>query len=167
MTIFNLVLDIFVFIFFLVANNPRLTGNNLHEWVSLALGAALLVHLLVHWRWVANVVPNFFRKLARTSRLNFVVDLLLLVAFITVSLSGVLISEAVAPALGLAVTRGGVWKVLHSRSADLAFILMAVHFALHWQWFVCVIKRYIFLPIAARIHPSASTPRVPADGADE
>ena len=163
MTLFNLVLDICVFIGFLIANNPRLTGDNLHEWISLALGVALLVHLLVHWRWVAQAVPNFFRKLKHTSRLNFVVDLLLMIAFITVCVSGVLISEAVAPALGISLPRGGIWKILHSRSADASLILMALHFALHWSWLVRAVKRFVISPIAARFHPTTGAAQTPAD----
>src|SRR5512140_2602935 len=32
----------------------RLTGLAAHEWLGLALIALILVHLVVHWRWVES-----------------------------------------------------------------------------------------------------------------
>lgn len=139
----NFWLDAAVFAGFLIAFEPGLTGIAIHEWLSLALAATLLVHLLLHWDWVAKVTIQFFKKVFHSSRLQYVVDVLLLVAMVTVMLSGILISRSILPFLGLSAAAGNTWRFLHSASADVTLLLTALHFALHWKWIVGTAKRII------------------------
>ncbi|MEI7848867.1 MAG: hypothetical protein WCK35_23905 [Chloroflexota bacterium] len=46
----NLVLDLTIFTAFLVASNPRITGNSIHEWLGISFAAAIITHLLFHWQ---------------------------------------------------------------------------------------------------------------------
>ena len=93
----NFMIDLGIFAAFLVALEPRLTGETLHEWFSLAFAGVLIVHLLLHWKWVVNVGRNFFRKLWHTSRLKFVVNALLFTSFTVLMMSGLMISRSVLP----------------------------------------------------------------------
>lgn len=54
----NFLIDIIIFTAFLVAMDPRLTGIAIHEWLSIAFGAAIIVHLLLHWQWRATPMAN-------------------------------------------------------------------------------------------------------------
>lgn len=139
----NFWLDAAIFAGFLIAFEPGLTGIAIHEWLSLALAATLLIHLLLHWDWVAKVTIQFFKKLFHSSRLQYVVDVLLLVAMVTVMLSGILISRSILPFLGLSAAAGNTWRFLHSSSADATLLLTALHFALHWKWIVGTAKRLL------------------------
>ena len=38
----------------------RATWLDIHDWAGIALVAILLVHLVLHWRWVANVTRRVF-----------------------------------------------------------------------------------------------------------
>lgn len=143
----NLLIDLGIFGAFLVAMEPRLTGVAIHEWLSVAFAATVVVHILLHWKWVMTVGKTFFRKLWRISRLKFVVDVLLFVAVTGVMTSGLLISHSVVPALGIALEENRAFRVLHSLSADAALILMGVHFALNWKWVVAMLKRYTIDPL--------------------
>lgn len=143
----NLWIDLGIFAAFLVAFEPRLTGITIHEWLSLALAAAVVAHLLLHWKWIWQVLVRFFRQLFHASRLKFVVDLLLFIAFNGVMLSGLLISRSVLPALGLETLHGGSWERLHGLFANFSLYLMAVHFALNWKWVVTMVKRYLIAPV--------------------
>ena len=67
----NLILDITIFTAFLVAANPSLTGNTIHEWLSLSFAAAIITHLLFHWKWLVKVTTGFFKKFFHQSRLNY------------------------------------------------------------------------------------------------
>lgn len=145
----NFLLDTGIFVAFLVALEPEVTGLEIHEWLSVALAGTLIVHLLLHWDWAVGVLKTFFRKLIHVSRLKFVVDAVLLVAMITVMVSGLMISRAVLPVLGLTVPENSDWRMLHSLSADLVLWLTALHFALNWKWVVSMIKRYVVAPIAS------------------
>ncbi len=145
----NLILDAGIFTAFLLALEPEVTGLEVHEWLSVALAGTLIVHLLLHWEWVVGVLKSFFRKLFHISRLKFVVDALLLVAMITVMVSGLMISRVVFPALGISIMENQDWRTLHSFSADLVLWLTALHFALNWKWVIAMFKRYLVSPLAS------------------
>lgn len=56
-------LDAAIFVGFWMAYNAHATGRTAHEWFSMALGAALLVHLGLSWRWVVNVAMRCTHEL--------------------------------------------------------------------------------------------------------
>ncbi len=148
----NLFIDIGIFGVFLIAANPNLTGLGWHEWLGVALAGTLIIHLLLHWRWIATVSLHFFRQLFHDSRLQYVVDLLLFISFTTVMMSGLMISQVVLPFLGIALTRNQAWLPLHDLSANATLALIAVHTALHWEWVVKTFKRYLVDPLAGLLH---------------
>lgn len=131
----------------LIALQPDITGIAVHEWLSVALAGTLIVHILLHWDWVINVGLKFFKNLFHSSRFQFVVDAVLLVAFILVMMSGFLISRSVLNVLGIHLQVSRTWEFLHSTSANITLFLTAFHFALHWNWIVNAVKRYILKPV--------------------
>ncbi|GAB4478056.1 MAG: DUF4405 domain-containing protein [Anaerolineales bacterium] len=158
MTRKNFLLDSLIFLAALIAFEPRLSGVTIHEWLSLALGVTLLVHLLWHWDWIINVGRRYFKRLFHISRLKFMVDLLFLVAFVLVMLSGILISRSILPLFGIQTDPHSIWRPLHSLSTDLSLLLLAIHLGLNWDWIVCTLKRYLWSPIRARWDGSLATP---------
>jgi hypothetical protein len=161
----NLVLDLTIFTAFLVVSNPHLTGNSIHEWLAVSFGAAILTHLLFHWKWIVNISTTFFKKLIHQSRLNFVVDALFFIAMTGAMFSGLMISKDVLSTLGIQL--GNIsrsWKSIHSLTADASLILLGLHFALHWKWIVVNVGRYIVTPIRSlfRNDPGSSTRQRPA-----
>jgi hypothetical protein len=154
----NLWVDAAIFTGFLVAFEPALTGLPLHEWVSLALAAAILVHLALHWDWVVKVTIRFFRRLFHSSRLNYLVDVVLLVAMVGLMLSGILISRSILPVLGIQLSASPAWRFLHSALADLALIMVGLHFALHWKWILNTGNRYILQPVKSLFPNRPSQP---------
>lgn len=155
----NLILDITIFTAFLVSANPSLTGNTIHEWLSLSFAAAIVTHLLFHWKWLVKVTTEFFKKFFHQSRLNYVVDLLFFVAMTAVMLSGLMISKDIMSLLGIQLDVSRSWKTIHSLASDASMILLGIHFALHWKWIVTNIGQYIVNPIRGLSQPKAQTPR--------
>ena len=145
----NLLIDSLIFLGFLVANEPSLTGVPIHEWFSTAFIAALVTHLVLHWDWIVKITATFIKKLFHESRLNYVLDVLLFTAFVTVNLSGLLISKSILATLGISFEAAPAWRSLHSLSADATMLLIALHFALHWKWIVSAVGRYVVLPARA------------------
>ena len=143
----NLFLDAAIFVAFLLALDPRLTGIRVHEWLSLAATAAVVAHLLLHWNWIVQVTGRFFGWTSGAARLNYAVDALFFVVLAVITVSGLMISHELLPALGLEPPGGTFWLILHSWSADLALVLVAVHAALHWKWIVNAVQRYVLRPI--------------------
>jgi hypothetical protein len=163
----NLLLDAGIFAAFLIAMEPHLSGVAIHEWLSLALAATIVVHLLLHWKWIVGVGAKFFKKLWNTSRLKFGIDTLLFVDFVAIMLSGIMISRSALPVLGIQITQANVqWRLLHSLSADAGIWLVGLHFALNWDWVVTTVKRIVITPIARFVQTKRTLQPAPVSTLD-
>lgn len=140
-TTVNLLLDSAIFVAFLIATAPRLSGLAIHEWLSIALGAAIVTHLLLHWSWLVQVTRRFFGKVSWSARLNYLVNSLIFIAFTTVLVTGLLISEVALPLLGVSLAHDSLWRSIHHLSSDATVLLAGLHIALHWRWIVSATRR--------------------------
>lgn len=154
----NLVLDIVIFIAFLVIASPKMTGNTIHEWLGVAFTATLVTHLLFHWHWLVEVTTKFFKNFFSQSRLNYVVDMLFFVAMTAALLSGLLISKDVMSFLGIQLNVSHSLESLHRLASDASVILLGIHFALHWKWIVTNLKKYIVTPVVNVFKPREQKP---------
>ena len=143
----KLVLDVLIFVAFLVAMQPRASGLAVHEWLTLSAVAVITVHLLLSWDWIVQVTRRFLSKANAGTRLNYLLNWTMFVDVILIMLSGIMISEVAMPALGINLGRNFAWRGLHSLSTNLFLVLFGLHTALHWGWIVNAFKRYVFQPI--------------------
>jgi hypothetical protein len=102
------------------------------------------------------------------AKLNFVVDVMILIAFIAATLSGLILMTMLHgrsqggrnPALNqtvLLLTRHE-WNDLHA-SASLAMIAgIVVHLALHWRWIVCMVRRLVRSSVPTPVPPANPQP---------
>jgi hypothetical protein len=148
-------LDILLSIGLVAAYRPTWTGISLHQWLSIAIIAPLLLHLIVNWQWAVQVLRTFLKRLFSASRLNFVVDCGLLVATVSVMLSGFMVCSWFAGPLGINSAHLLVWQALHLWSANATIALFALHGALHWRWIVGTAKRLAETPAPARVRGAA------------
>jgi hypothetical protein len=128
-------IDIALFIGLLIANDPARTGLAVHEWLSIALVAPVLFHLVINWEWTLSVGRRFFRRLVSMSRLNLVIDVALFASTVAVMVSGFAVSSVLAGALGVAASPSPIWVTVHALAASATVISLLVHFALHGHWF--------------------------------
>jgi hypothetical protein len=156
-----LLLDSIIFLAFLIAFEPHITGEQIHEWLGSAFFLTLLTHLILHWKWVVNTVSKFFKKMTLNNRINFLVDFLIFVSFVLLTFSGWMISRFMLPTLGISVPMGGEWKQIHSLSSKATLYLVALHFALHWNWAVESFKHHVEQPIARMLRPQPKLAVVP------
>lgn len=150
----NLFLDIGLFLIFLIIYEEKATGNAIHEWLGLTMGAVLLVHILLHWQWVVVVIRRFFQRLTREVRLNAIVNICIFICFTAILFSGLMISESVMPLFGVRRMEVPFWKWLHHIASDVTLWLIAIHIGLHWRWIVNVVKRQLVAPLSQRISRS-------------
>ena len=143
----KLVIDIVIFIIFLIAIEPHSSGIAVHEWLTTSALAALVVHLLLSWDWIVNITRRFVGKVNGISRLNYILNLLLFIDGTVIMLSGFMISESLLPYMGIQLPRGFAWRSIHDLSANIFLLLLGAHTALHWSWIVDAFKRYIFQPV--------------------
>lgn len=140
----KLLLDIALFAAFLITMDPRFSGLAIHEWLSIAAAATVIVHLLLSWEWIVNVTKRLFAKVGGGAKVNYVLNWLLFIDGILIMLSGFMISEAALPALGISLPMNFAWRRLHDMSANLALLIMGLHLAMHWNWIVTTSKRVFF-----------------------
>jgi hypothetical protein len=154
----NLALDAAIFVAFLVATAPQFTGIAIHEWLSIAFGATIVAHLLLHWQWLAATTRRFFSRPMRQQRVNYVLNALLFISVTVILFTGLLISEVALPLFGIRAPREGAWRTLHALSSDASVILIGLHVALHWRWIVGTLNRFIARPVVTRLRPARLAP---------
>jgi hypothetical protein len=165
-TIRNLIVDAAIFVGFLLAADPRATGLTIHEWLGLAFGVGIITHLLLHWKWIVNVVRRFFSKLPGQVRINALLNSLLFIAMTLIIFSGLMISRVVLSTFGLSGSHDGIWRWLHSSATDAALIIVGLHVALHWKWIVATIKRYVWQPLFGRRSRAAAPAALKSEQGD-
>ncbi len=139
-------IDVILAVGFVVAYNARFTGLVVHEWLGVAFGVLLIVHILLHGEWVGRVTTRVFSKdLTIRERLRWLVDLLMFITMTTAVATGIMISEVVLEQLGWEWLgdRNRTWRLLHARSSLWTIYLVALHLALNWNWIRTVTKRLV------------------------
>ncbi|MCC7452041.1 MAG: hypothetical protein IT324_31840 [Anaerolineae bacterium] len=90
----NLFLDPAIALAFVVELEEHFTGIRIHELLGLAFGAAFIVHIVLHWRWIVGVTRHFFKRLFHESRLNYVLNIALFIDMLVATVTGILIAHA-------------------------------------------------------------------------
>ncbi len=132
----NLILDIALTLAFVASLKPFVTGLAVHEWLGLAIGAAIAVHALLHRRWIAGISRRLACPLPGRTRLCYALNAALLLSFAFLVGSGLLLSQTVLPLIGLRPTPSLALATAHRLSAYVPLGLLAIKLALHWRWFV-------------------------------
>lgn len=160
----NLFLDIAVFIAFILAMAPHVTGIPVHEWLSLAFALAIVVHLLLHWEWIVGVAGQYFARLWHESRFNFFVDAIFFLALVMIMVSGLAISKVALPLVGVTPPFSIVWKQAHRISAEVGLITLGIHCGMHAKWIVQNGKRYLIDPALGLFKKKAAAEKAVAGG---
>ncbi len=135
--------NLFFFIIMIVVFSPQATGIPIHEWASFVVIIPFFTHLIMDWKWIVNVTARIFKRVPNEVRFNYILNWLLFFFFIVATFTGVLISEAALPALGITVVIDPFWVELHEMSANFMAIALGIHLAMHWKWIVTNVKKYL------------------------
>ena len=127
------------------------TGILIHEILGLIIYVFFIIHLLYNYKWIKNVTKRFFDySLNEKTKFMYLIDLLLLLMFIVVGISGMMISKYIFK-IGIKY----VWGYIHIVSSALTVLLLGFHIELHLKTVNNVMKNkisyykilYIFLLI--------------------
>ncbi len=123
----KLVLDAVMLILLVLMYKKQVVSMSFHEIGGLVLIGLFLVHHLVNARWIGAATKRFFTKgTSGLVRARYIVDALLLVAFLTIGITGILINKTL-----FTIRVAGNISTLHYFASALAIILMGVHLGLH------------------------------------
>lgn len=126
-------LDLLLFAVFLAAFLLDLTGVDIHQWLGVGLFALILLHLARHASWINGVFEHFFGKASNRARGYALIDLLLMLDFLTITFTGLVISTW----LNLYFTNYDAWVTVHVISSISGLVLLVLKTGLHWRWIVC------------------------------
>lgn len=137
----TLIVDAAALVVYAAASVPALTGIPVHEWLGLGLAVVFVVHCGLHADWFLDAIRSFARRSTAARRANLVLDAALLLAFATVTVSGLGVSGTVLQAFGLYAEGYYVWAPLHAVAAKVLLALLLVHVAVHAASLYNMLKR--------------------------
>lgn len=136
----SLLLDMLMLGSFAALMSWRLTGISLHEWLAVGLFAAVIVHLMLHGRWVEARAPKLVRTGTLRGRLNVLLNFSLFLAMGTALGTGLFISKVIFPGK-LPVPDYVAWHDVHDTASTLAMIILGLHVALNWDLITGGVRR--------------------------
>ena len=123
----KLTLDAIMLVLLVLMYRKQVISMEFHEIGGLALIGLFIVHHLINMRWIGAATKTLFAKgTSAMVRARYLVDVLLLVAFLAVGVTGVLINKTL-----FQVQATGNAKALHYFASAVAIILMGIHLGLH------------------------------------
>lgn len=145
----------------------RHTWGDLHMWGGVVMIAVAVIHLILHWSWVVNMIRCTLKdltgkngKVNRRGRLNLLLNVVVGLSFLLTAISGVYF-------LFVPGGRGTVdpmflftrvtWDLIHAWAGVTLIAAGVVHFAIHWRWVVNVATS-ISKRLTSREMPTQSQP---------
>lgn len=140
----KIVLDVVMAIGLFTLFSVAAVGLTFHEVFGLVLFGMFVIHLLLNTKWIVSFTRKFFSKQVPFKvRFGYILDVLLLISFLIITLSGITMSKAVFPDLFEEVE---TFKTAHYFFSAFALILVGIHTGLHWAFFKIMFKRIFTLP---------------------
>ncbi|MCI2228863.1 DUF4405 domain-containing protein [Polaribacter sp. MSW13] len=143
-------LDLFFFVLMILVLIPQSTGIAIHEWFSFILLLPFFLHLIVNWNWIVTHSKKLFE---RKIKFDYIFNWVLYIVMLVVTVSGIVISEAALPSIGIHFKITPFWTMIHNASASLFIGFLGIHLALHWKWIVTTIKKLHFISDFHHIKP--------------
>jgi hypothetical protein len=106
----------------------------IHEGLGVLFVAALLLHLLLQWSWVASATGQLRAPRTPRVRINYTLNALLFICMTFALASGFVISRAVLPALGMHPSGNFVWTKVHKLFSTLVIVIVGLHLGMNWHW---------------------------------
>jgi hypothetical protein len=141
----------------------RQIWNALHTWGGVAMIAAAMLHLALHWSWVVSMIRQAAKvwisksgKMNNRTRWNLILNLVLGISFSLTALSGVYFlfypggRGAFDPTF--LFTRA-TWNLVHTWAGVTLIATAILHFAIHWKWVAKVTRRLFERPHLAEADP--------------
>ena len=129
---FKIIFDVVLALGTVLLYKKNVLGLGFHELAGIAICVLFIVHHLINRKWIAAVTKNLFSKTTPVkTRIEYIVDVLLCLAFLGVLITGIGISKTYLSALAFLGNKGKIWHFFFS---GCALILTGIHVGLHWKW---------------------------------
>jgi len=136
----KLVIDFLMYIIILLLMGYMITGQKLHEWLGAGAFSMFLLHNILNYRWYASLFKGKYSA-ARTAKT--IINAIILVTFLVLMFSGIIMSRYVFTFANLSGYTA-IARKLHMCLSYLTFILMSLHFGMHWSTVMGVFRKIFF-----------------------
>jgi hypothetical protein len=142
----NLFLDLVLALAFVAVMEVGFTGQRWHEDLGVAITAAFLIHIALHWRWIIGVSKQFFQRLLHfnEARFKYALNLLVLIDLAVVIVTGLLISNTLGFYLPLGFPVYNLLRDVHIETSRLSLLLIGLHIAVDWKWIAASSRKHLF-----------------------
>jgi thiosulfate reductase cytochrome b subunit len=83
-----------------------------------------------------------FGKCAARGRFNYILELLILIGFTLIIISGMAIAKTMNFSwLGFTKENFIIWRFMHTSVSMIVLMLVGIHVGLHWNWVVARFKK--------------------------
>ena len=140
----KLLLDVVMAVLLFTLFSTSFTGLTFHEIAGLVVFGLVILHLILNWKWIWAFTKKLFSKgIPFKTRFGYVLNVVLLINFVMIILTGIMISRTlfvnVLPAMANA-------RVLHTFFSALSVIIVGIHLGLHWDFIKAMFGRVFKLP---------------------
>jgi hypothetical protein len=136
--------DVFIFVLFALVLNVPLTGLAIHEWLGIAIAIGLITHTVQHTNWVVTTTRRMMSATSFQNRVNYLLMVGLFIGFVSIIVSGLMISEVALPWMGVTPPGAPFMLWLHLASVGWVLWLTVIHIALNLRWIVNTSDRLVF-----------------------
>jgi hypothetical protein len=131
-----------VVVFILLMDPKSFFGIWFHEIAGLTVCALFILHMVLNWTWIKVSTKRLFGKINGKQRLKYIIDILLLVAFACILISGMAIAKKIDFSwLGFDMSHRMIYRSMHASFSMLVLVITGIHLGLHWNWVVARFKR--------------------------
>lgn len=127
----KMIIDIVMYLIFIVLMGHHITDNLIHEILGTILFVLFIVHHILNYRYYKTL---FKGKYTFKRLLLLITDLLLLICMLGMIISAINISSDVFAFLNVPTTIFG--RKLHMLSTSWGFVIMSIHLGLHIGVFI-------------------------------
>jgi len=139
----RLLLDLILLAGLATFYSDKIISMAYHEIGALVLFGLFILHLIFNHKWIKSVfVKIFSHKMPLRTRILCVLDVLLLLSWTMVIVSGACISKVV-----FSFRVMGQWKMLHFFFAALFLILTGIHLGFHVKYLGINLKKILPIPL--------------------
>ena len=147
-------IDLTLFAGFITTFFLNLTGVEVHQWIGILCGALATYHLLLHLDWVEAVSKRFFGKTSGQARIYYVLDVLLLLGFALIGVTGLIISTW----LNLSLSNFTTWLNIHITISIATLVTLLLKLAVHWRWIARATRKIRAKPVKAPVQNAVKQP---------
>lgn len=139
----RLLLDLIMLVGLATLYSDKIISMSYHEIGGLVLFGLFILHLIFNRKWIKSIfVKLFSKKILLRTRIMCLLDVLLLLSWAMVIVSGACISKVV-----FSFQVMGQWKMLHFFFAALSLILSGIHLGFHVKYLGINLKKLLPIPL--------------------